>query len=212
VDVGAFGGRRGSFLIHQYGLKAYPAVVYAQTAIVASLFVAREVHNLDNIAAIEIATSRRGYEQAGRDREKWTPKNRDTADHSLPYITARAMLDGDISNHSYAAERLRDPRALTLMSKTTVKEDPAFAASGGNAPPTRVTATLKDGHHIAHQIDDMPGFPGKPMTRADVERKFRSNLGSRTLQEDAGAVLQALWVLDRADDLRSLTGKLALRT
>ena len=80
-----------SFLIHQCGMKAYPAVVYAQTAIVASLLVAREVGDLDGIAAIEIATSRRGYEQAGRDREKWSPKNRDTADHSLPYITARAI-------------------------------------------------------------------------------------------------------------------------
>jgi hypothetical protein len=44
-----------------------------------------------------------------------------------------------------------------------------------------------------------------------VERKFRSNLGTRTLQEDTGAVLQALWALDRADDVRSLTAKLALR-
>jgi 2-methylcitrate dehydratase len=211
VNLGVFGGRGGSFLIHQCGMKAYPAVVYAQTAIVASLLVAREVGDLDGIAAIEIATSRRGYEQAGRDREKWSPKNRDTADHSLPYITARAMLDGDISNESYAAERLRDPPALALMSKTTVKEDPAFAASVGNAPPTRVTAILNDGRHITHQVDDMPGFPGKPMTRADVERKFRSNLGRRVLQEDTDAVLQALWSLDRTDDVSSLADKLAIR-
>jgi 2-methylcitrate dehydratase len=211
VDVGTFGGRRGSFLIHQCGMKAYPAVVYAQTAIVAGLMVAKEVSNLDTIAAIEIATSRRGYEQAGRDQEKWSPRNRDTADHSLPYITARAMLDGDISNESYAAEKLRDPRVLALMSKTTVKEDPAFATSGGNAPPTRVTAIFKDGRRIAHQVDHMPGFPGKPMTRADVERKFRSNLGTRTVAEETGAVLQTLWALDRTDDVRSLTSKLALR-
>jgi 2-methylcitrate dehydratase PrpD len=157
-------------LIHQCGMKAYPAVVYAQTAIVAGIAAAKEVGDLDSIAAIEIATSSRGYEQAGRDREKWSPRNRDTADHSLPYITARAMLDGDISNESYAAYRLRDPRVLALMSKTTVKKDPAFAASSGNATPTRVTAVLKDGRHIAHEIDNMPGFPGKPMTRADVER------------------------------------------
>jgi 2-methylcitrate dehydratase len=211
VDLGAFGGRGGSFLIHQCGMKAYPAVVYAQTAIVASIAAAKEIGNLDSIVTIEIATSRRGYEQAGRDPEKWSPRNRDTADHSLPYITARAMLDGDISNDSYAPARLRDPRVLALMSKTTVKEDPAFAAPSGNAPPTRVTAILGDGRRVAHDIHDMPGFPGKPMTRADVERKFRSNLGRRALQEDTGAVLAALWALDRADDLRSLTGKLALR-
>jgi 2-methylcitrate dehydratase len=122
------------------------------------------------------------------------------------------MLDCDISNDSYAAERPSDPRVLALMSKTTVKEDPAFAASGGNAPPTRVTAVLKDGRRIAHEIDDMPGFPGKPMTRANVERKFRSNLSSRALQEDTGAVLEALWALDRTEDVRSVAGKLALRT
>jgi 2-methylcitrate dehydratase len=212
VDLAAFGGRGGSFLIHQCGMKAYPAVVYAQTAIVVGIAVAKEAGNLDSIVTIEIATSRRGYEQAGRDPEKWNPKNRDTADHSLPYITARAMLDGDISNDSYAADRLRDPRVLALMGKTTVKEDPAFVASGGNAPPTRVTAILGDGRRVAREIDDMPGFPGKPMTRADVERKFRSNLGRRTLQEDAGTVLEVLWALDRTDDLRSLTGKLAFRT
>jgi 2-methylcitrate dehydratase len=212
VDVGTFGGRGGTFLIHQCGMKAYPAVVYAQTAIVAALMIAKDVNDFDSIGAIEIATSRRGYEQAGRDPEKWSPKNRDTADHSLPYITARAMLDGDLSNDSYVAERLRDPRVLALMSKTTVKEDPGFAKSGGNAPPTRVTVVLRDGQQIAHQVDDMPGFPGKPMTRADVERKFRSNLGGRALQEDTGSILEALWALDRAEDVRSLLGKLAFRT
>jgi 2-methylcitrate dehydratase len=79
----------------------------------------------------------------------------------------------DISNDSYAAEQVRDPRVLALIGKTTVKEDPAFATSGGHAPPTRVTAILKDGRHIAHQIDDMPGFPGQPMTRAQVSQQSR---------------------------------------
>ena len=49
------------------------------------------------------------------------------------------------------------------------------------------------------------------MTRADVERKFRSNLGRRVLQEDTDAVLQALWSLDRTDDVSSLADKLAIR-
>ena len=82
---------------------------------------------IDRIAALEIAAHPRGYEQAGRDREKWTPQNRDTADHSLPYLTVRAMVDGDITNASYAPDKLRDPKILALMKKTTVKPDPAFA-------------------------------------------------------------------------------------
>ena len=37
VDVAAFGGRGRAFKIHQCGMKAYPAVIYAQTAIAAGI-------------------------------------------------------------------------------------------------------------------------------------------------------------------------------
>src|SRR5205814_9927270 len=55
VDVDAFGRRGVPFRIHQCGIKAYPAVVYAQTAVVAGVEVARKLGSLDRIAAIDIA-------------------------------------------------------------------------------------------------------------------------------------------------------------
>jgi 2-methylcitrate dehydratase len=210
VNVDAFGKRGMHFRIHDCGVKAYPAVVYSQTAIVAGLELAKEIGSPDKIASLEIATTTRGYEQAGRDREKWTPQNRDTADHSLPYLTARALVDGDITNESYADDRLRDPRILALMQKITVKEDPAFARPKGNAPPTRLTAVLVDGRTVTRQVDDMPGFPGQPMSRAGMERKFRSNVGNRWPTAQVDALLQALWSFDRTEDLRSLLGRFAL--
>ncbi len=209
VDVAAFGGRGAAFKIHQCGMKAYPAVVYAQTAIAAGIAAAKEIGDLDRVAAIDIATSRRGYEQTGRDVEKWTPANRDTADHSLPYITARAMFDRDISNASYAPDKLRDARILAFMRKITVKEDPGFAKPKGNAPSTRLTVTLTDGKQIVSQVDDLAGFPGQPMDRAGVERKFRGNVGDRWPKDRTDAVLQALWALEGIDDVSTLLGKLA---
>jgi 2-methylcitrate dehydratase len=89
------------FLIHRCAIEPYPAVIYTQTAIVAGNDVAREVGSLDRIVAIEIATTQRGYQRTGSEAEKWSPKTRETADHSLPYITARAMFDGDITNESF---------------------------------------------------------------------------------------------------------------
>jgi 2-methylcitrate dehydratase len=210
VDVGAFGGRDAPFRIHRCGLKSYPAVIYSQTAIVAGVALAKEVGDLDRVAALEIATTRRGLQQAGTDREKWTPDNRATADHSLPYIVARAMFDGDLSNDSYAPEKLRDPRILAFMRKITVVEDPAFATPPGNAPSTRITATLDDGRRIARQVDNMPSFPGQPISRSDVERKFRDNVGKRWSAEHTSAVLQALWALEHAQDVRAMLGELAL--
>lgn len=208
VDVEGFGRRGVPFRIHQCGMKAYPAVVYAQTAVVAGVALAKDVGDLDRVAAIEIATTRRGFQQTGSDPEKWTPDTRDTADHSLPYITARAMFDGDITNDSYAPDKLHDPRILAFMRKITVHEDPALR---GGAPPTRITAVLADGRRMTRQVDTMPGFPGQPMERTDVERKFRSNIGSRWPQERTDAILQALWSLERTDDLSALLGKLSLQ-
>jgi 2-methylcitrate dehydratase len=120
------------------------------------------------------------------------------------------MFDGDISNDSYSPERLRDQRLLAFMQKITVKADPAFVALHGNVPPTRITVTLEDGRRISRQVDGMPGFAGQPISRADVERKFRSNVGKRWSRERTDATLRELWSLDQTDDLGRLLGTLVV--
>ena len=211
VDVDGFGGRGVPFRIGLCGMKAYPAQIYTQTAIVAAVAVAQEAGSIDAIAAVEVETTRRGYEMTAGEPGKWAPDTRDDADHSLPYVTARAMFDGDVSNDSYTPERLHDPRVLGFMRKIAVKEASAFAVPRGNAPPTRITAVLNDGRRIAREVANMPGFPGQPMQRADVERKFRSNVRKRWPEERIEAILQALWSLEHTDDLASLLDMLSVR-
>jgi 2-methylcitrate dehydratase len=206
IDIASFGGRDKPFRIHQCVLKPYPAVIYTQTAIVAAIEVAKEVGSLDQIATIDVATSRRGFERTGSEPEKWDPKTRETADHSLPYMIARAMFDGDITPESFSQAKFRDPAALAFMQKIKVSEDPALTARGGGAVPTRVTATLVDGRRFTREVDHAPGFAARPMTRSDVERKFRSNVAERwpTLRTEAN--LRALWAIDRSNDLPALLG------
>jgi 2-methylcitrate dehydratase len=212
VAVDGFGRKGVPFRIHQCGMKPYPAVIYSQTAIAAAIAVAKEVGNLERIAAIEIATTKRGYEQTGRDPEKWMPENRDTADHSLPYITARAMFDGDIDNDSYEPAKLRDPRILAFMRNIKVSEDPALTArTSASVVPTRMTAILADGQRVVREVDDVPGFVNRPMGRADVDRKFRGNVGRRWPQGRTDAVLNALWALDETKDLSGLLGMLSVQ-
>jgi 2-methylcitrate dehydratase len=208
IDTGAFGGADMPFRIESVGVKAFPAQVYTQTAIMAATAVAKEVGDLDRVASIDIATTNRGYVMAGSEPEKWAPDTRDTADHSLPYIVARAMFDGTITNESYAPDKLRDPKILAFMKKIAVQEDPAFAKPRGNAPPARITVTRDDGRQFVRQVDDMPGFPGKPMERADAERKFRDNIARRWSADHTRAALDALWGLEAADDVAGLLGKL----
>jgi 2-methylcitrate dehydratase len=209
VDPDTFGRRGVPFLIHRCAIKPYPAVIYTQTAIVAGIEVAKEVGSLDRIAAIEIATTDRGYQRTGSEPEKWSPKTRETADHSLPYITARAMFDGDITNDSFAPPMFGDPRILAFMQKITVHEDPVLTARAG--APTRVTAILVDGQRIAREVDYAPGFAERPMNRSEVERKFRGNVGKRWPQKQIDATLQALWALDQTEDLPVLLGRLSMQ-
>lgn len=212
VDVEAFGRRGVPFRLHQCNLKPYPAVIYTQTAIVAGIEVAKEVGSLDRIASVEIATTRRGFQRTGSEPEKWSPQTRETADHSLPYITARAMFDGDITNESFAPAKFRDPAVLAFMQKIKVAEDPALTARKGGAVPTRVTATLSDGRRISREVDYAPGFAERPMSKADVERKFRGNVGQRWSTKKTDDILTALWALEQTKDLTQLLGGMSLRT
>jgi len=212
VDVDAFGRPGVAFRLHQCTLKPYPAVIYTQTAIVAGIEVAKDVGSLDRIAAIEIATTSRGYLRTGSEPEKWSPKTRETADHSLPYVTARAMFDGDITNESFAPHKFSDPAILAFMQKIKVTEDPVLTARGGGAVPTRITAILFDGQRISHEVDHAPGFAERPMSRGDVERKFGNNARRRWPDEQTAAVVQALWSLERSDNVATLLSKLALNS
>jgi 2-methylcitrate dehydratase len=186
-------------------------VIYTQTAIVAGIGVAKEVGSLDRITALEIATTARGYQRTGSEPEKWSPKTRETADHSLPYVTARAMFDGDVTNASFAPDKFTDPKILAFMQKIKVSADPVLSARGESAVPTRVTAVLADGNRISREVDYAPGFAEQPMNRAEVERKFRGNVGKRWSPERMDAILAALWALDQTDDLSALLGRLTMQ-
>jgi 2-methylcitrate dehydratase len=95
------------------------------------------------------------------------------------------------------------------MQKIKVSEDPILTARVGGAVPTRVTAMLLDGQRISREVDDARGFSARPMNRAEVERKFRGNVGKRWPKDRTDVILQTLWALDRTNDLTSLLGELA---
>lgn len=209
IDVDCFGRRGVPFRIQQCGMKAYPVVVYGQTTVVAGIEVARKVGDLAKVASIEIATTKRGLQQAGSDPEKWAPTSKDTADHSLPYIAARAMFDGRIGHDSFAPARLADAKLLAFMRRIGVVEDPQFARPRGNAPSTRITATLLDGTRITHQVDDIAGFPGLAMKRAQVNEKFCSNAAVRLPDDRIDGLLAALWTLEQLPDVRALLPMIA---
>ena len=204
IDVDQFGGRKGQFRINACGVKPYPAQGAIQTAILAAAEIAKEIGDLGQIAAIALYTTDFTYRSAARDKEKWAPETRETADHSLPYVVARTMLDGKITLDSFSHDAIHDPKALALIAKMTANADPVLTAMMPKKIPIRMSATLKDGRVIARQVDAVPGLGGMPMQRGDFERKFSDNVGKIWSPAQQGRVLDFLWNIDRQDKLDHL--------
>src|SRR5207247_7495129 len=84
------------FMITDTYIKFWPAEYHSQSAIDAALQLRPEVGDARAVTAIDIHTFDAAVDIIGKDPEKWRPKTRETADHSLPYCTAVALADGDV--------------------------------------------------------------------------------------------------------------------
>lgn len=209
IDVASFGGKGRRFLIEDCAIKRYPAQVYTQTAVAAASAVAAEVGDLSKIVGIDVATSRKGFLFAAHDAEKWAPKTKGTADHSLPYIVSRSMLDRNITFGSYTQEMLQDPKLLHLIKMVKVHEEAELTAMLPKKIPTRVTARLADGRSVTRQVDALPGFAGMAMPRGDVEKKFRDTVGKAIPSERIARLLEVCWNLELQNDLSAVLRLLA---
>jgi 2-methylcitrate dehydratase len=173
LDVDNFGSSAdGEFAIMRSLTKTFPTNGELHTAVWAALGLRPHIARTDDIARILIETSAFNRRVLA-DPEKWRPVTRETADHSLPYNVARALIDGDINLGTYSPEKIGDPRARALMDKTTVEEDAGLTALFPRYLANRVTVTLRSGQRLSNQVDTGPGSVEHPMTDADFERKFR---------------------------------------
>jgi 2-methylcitrate dehydratase len=212
IDTAAFGGQGKPFRIHDCFIKSYPAQAQTQTAIPAAAKVARAVGDLKRVRSIEVRSTHMGWQMAGSMPERWAPKTSETADHSLPYIVARAMLDGTITQASYTPQALRDEKAAVLMKLITVREDASMTALVPRKSPNSVTATLDDGQVISERVDDLPGFIGRPMTRADAQAKFERNARAVLKPGQLDRIANAVWALDHAPSIGGLIESLEIQT
>jgi 2-methylcitrate dehydratase len=134
----------------------------------------------DDVESIRIATYFVAWSEIGGGQndaaDKWDPRNRETADHSLPYMCAVALTDGRLQADSYRPERFLDPALRPLMQRIEVVEDPEITASWVAVPAHRISVRLTDGTTSSIRVDYPRGHPGNPATHAELERKFRDQV------------------------------------
>ena len=209
LEVDRFGGRKGNYKVNDTYVKYWPAEYHSQSAIWAALDVRRKAGDVHEAESVLVETHEAGYSILGKDEEKWAPKTKETADHSLPYIVGMALLRGTVDNATYSERNIRDKQNLAFIRKVKVVEDPELTALyPGRGMANRVTLSVSGGKEFVSRVDIPRGHPRNPMTREDIEGKFL-RLAGRTLGEKrARAVLRRLWNVEKEKDLADVLGLL----
>lgn len=202
--------RAGMSAIESTGLKHYPVDYNAQGP-VQSVLSLRDRFRLDEVERLTVSLHWGGWHAIGggagdRD-EKWNPVTRETADHSMAYAVAAAMIDGDLTVDSFRDERLRDPRLRALMQKIVVQEDPELTREhAGELPrwPSRVDIDLLGGRRISHKAELPKGHPLNPLSDAELEAKFWRMAERALPRAEARRLLDTLWSLGQLADFSTL--------
>jgi 2-methylcitrate dehydratase len=202
-DLAPFPNHGGAYLTPRVQLKYWPIETNGQPAVWAALELRGKVEFRD-LRQIEVLTSKFTWFEIGSEPEKWDPKTRETADHSLPYIFARALVDGPIRVTSFSDEKVLDPALRPLMQKIKVIADDAIEALLPEKTLLRVLATKNDGTRHAIEIVNPLGHPDNPMQDSHIEEKFialaEPVLGSARSRQ----ALEGWWRVQDAADVGAL--------
>ena len=184
-------------------IKFWPAEYHSQSAIDAALQLRGEIGDATRIKSVDIHTFDAAVDIIGKDPEKWRPKTRETADHSLPYCTAVALLDGDVTLASFSPERLADPSLFDLVAKVKIHRDAGLSARYPVGIPNRLTVTLEDGKQFVKEVEFPRGHAKNPMTDEEVEHKFRTLVEPAYGRKRTSKLLKRLWSME-SESARSI--------
>lgn len=198
------------FRILASNLKFYPADYHAQSAIDAALAVRNDLEDVSAIERVEIETFSAAIETTAQGEEKWNPQSRETADHSLPYCVAVALLDGEVRSAQFSESRMADPLLRTVLRSINVKENTEFSNGFPEANTNLVRVITKAGAVIERTVRYPRGHVKNPMTDAQIEDKFCGMAEPLLPTSRIRRVLDCIWQLDELDDLDTLLNLLAV--
>jgi 2-methylcitrate dehydratase len=156
-------------------VKRFNAEFHSQSVLEAVLEL-RDEHRLDasQVERVELDVFQVAYDiiGGGEEGDKRLVRTKEEADHSLPYLVAVALLDGDVLPAQYAADRILRPDVQDLLRRVDVRPDPELSARFPAEHPCRVRVVLRDRRVLAREKSDYLGFLTRPVGWGDVEDKF----------------------------------------
>lgn len=196
----ALGGAAHPYKIMECSIKRFPLGLYSQTVVEAALQLRTQVATPDEIAEVRIETVTTAIRLMAGDIDKWEPRSRESADHSMPYTVAIALIHGEVEEKHFGERFLGDPKVRALTRRVKAKATEEADRRMPEAMFCRMELVTSAGQTHTAVVEYHRGHWKNPMSDGEIEAKF-GKLASAVLSDaQAGRLLETLWRLDGLDD------------
>ncbi len=201
-------GLGNSWRITQCGMKGFPTEALTHTPISAVLDLVK-TNDLEpeQVEKIQIRSLARAADILS-DPSKYDPHTKETADHSLPYVIAVALVDRQVTPAQFTMEKIMDEQVRAQLKKIEVLADPEIEKVFPALQRAIVSITSIDGRIFTKQLDFPKGDPRNPLSDQEVEEKFSAlaeGVLSKTAQQK---VKDAIWRLETLESVSQLMASL----
>ncbi len=162
-------------VVEQSYLKKYCCLIHGQPVIESVLTLAAQHHiDHDDIDRVRLDVFQTAYDIAGGGKfgDKNFPYTKEQADYNLKYLTAAALIDGQVGPEQLREHRIRAADVQELLQRVEVYPDDAFTRGYPRTTPVRVTVTTKRGRELIREQSDFEGAPTRPLSWDRVVEKF----------------------------------------
>jgi 2-methylcitrate dehydratase len=209
VHLDNFGGGNEPFRITQTTFKYFPSQIHTQAPIGLALVLKPQVE-LSDIESIRIQSYHSAVSSASTEPQKWDPKTRETADHSIPFLVAVALQDGAVTPASFTEERINAPALRPLIAKMTIEENLDFTRQYPAEYNSRIEVTTRSGQSYLASTSYPKGHRNNPLDDSEVSAKFRRLATPTITERQCGQALKLLWSLEDQPDLDEIFGRLVV--
>lgn len=161
------------FRIQKARMKPFPAGYHCHTAVEAAQQIREQLgHRIDAIKQVRMQTYKNGMNYA--EPVHWTPQTRETADHSLPFTLAVALMEGTLAIRHYDEHYYLRENVRALMQKISISVADEPSKAWPEAPLCLLEAETHDGAVVRARAEYHRGHYRNPMSDADQDAKLRA--------------------------------------
>jgi 2-methylcitrate dehydratase len=206
----AMAGEGPASMILKTSIKYWPAEYHSQSAIEAALHLRNQIPDISQVKSMVIESHDASVDIIGSEPEKWHPQNRETADHSLPYITAVALIDGEITDKQFDPKRFTETGIVSFLQGVKVERNDELSAIYAEAVANIVHVNLADGRTLTKRVDYPLGNAKNRLPDEGVEAKFLNLAAPKIGKDAAEKVIEHCWNFDEASGVSDLMKSLVM--